>query len=209
MIARLKRSWLARAIRTFRNHIVYRLGFGLPVARETWNSQYEKGEWRLLENSSERSHYEAIAEFQTNFCATPAVLDVGCGPGVTRSFLQIARTTDYVGIDVSEEAIAQALSRYPDGQFYCADAEKPAFAQKFGTIVFNEVLYYFSRPCDIVAQYLNFLDPDGIVIVSMCRYPGHDAIWKKLSILLNVAGTKVCNAEDGRQWTVKVFHVRK
>ena len=207
--SRKLRTRLSVIVTQIRNRLVYSLGRGIPVPVETWDSQYENGDWQILDCDAERAHYEAISEFLSEYAPEKSILDVGCGPGVTRSFLKIDDPLKYLGIDLSEEAIKQAKKRFPDGHFLCSDAERPEFDRKFGAIIFNEVVYYFLRPCQTVEEYLNFLSNDGVVVVSMCKYPGHNSIWNDLGASLCELKSRVCQADDGREWTVKVFRKHK
>lgn len=209
IVMRLKRSWIARLAIRARNYVIYRLGRGIPVSAATWNSQYANGDWKLLEGESERGHYEAIARLQSKYCGGLSILDVGCGPGITRAFLKVPHQGNYLGIDLSEEAVRQAANRFPDSQFQCMDAEHPEFASRFGLIIFNEVIYYFSRPVETVQRYLSQLEDGGFLIVSMCKYPGHDALWKILAEVLHLVDSNVCRTNDGGEWTVNIYRVRQ
>jgi len=64
----------------------------------------------------------------------------------------------------------------------------PAPRERFAAIVFNEVLFFTDAPDAMLARYRDWLEPDGIVVVSMYQTPRPDsgavrqveAVWRAL-----------------------------
>jgi trans-aconitate methyltransferase len=198
---------LNRLLLYFRNTLTYAAGFGSPVSRDLWEQQYSNGDWRFLDSDQERHHHNAIASLYRKLGKDGRLLDIGCGPGVLRSALSFVPDERYMGIDLSEEAIRQARHKFPSTPFFQGNAENLILEDRFDVLIFNEVVYYFARPCDTVKKYLSKLTPNGLIIISMCRYPGHDSIWRGLDRFLNAAETISCKCDDAREWVIKAYRV--
>jgi len=122
----------------------------------------------------------------------PAVLpllDVGCGPGTLTDYLRGPQRKVYDGIDLSSKAIETARAlRTASGapphangslkpltaeQFNQADCtewtpplEKDGTPRQYGTIVFNEMLYYVDHK-QVLERFQGFLRPGGIIVISV------------------------------------------
>jgi ubiquinone/menaquinone biosynthesis C-methylase UbiE len=93
------------------------------------------------------------------------VLDVGCGPGTNAARFA---TADYVGVDINEEYLEIARSKFK-GTFIAADLESveaEALGQ-FDTILVNSVLHHLSDATvhRLLAQLTRRLGPEGRVHV--------------------------------------------
>ncbi len=110
--------------------------------------------------------------------AVDLILDVGCGLGTLSDYLHGPQRPAYTGVDLSEEAIKKARSiranpltggsPLKESQFLQSDAKgfKPPPGTKYGTIVFNEMLYYVNH-VEVMKYYSQFLRPDGIMVISV------------------------------------------
>jgi len=137
------------------------------------------------------------------------ILDVGCGEGVLLDYFHRKGFSflEYVGIDISREAIQIALSRYPSTSFIIADIEEYQHDSLFDMIIFNESLYYTKRPVNVMKKYEKNLKPNGIFIVSMCDYPGHSEIQKRIDARYKcLERCSVTNANNQR-WNMAVFKI--
>ena len=97
------------------------------------------------------------------------VLDAACGEGYGSALLaQIAQ--DVVGVDLSEEAIAHARSRYstPNLRFERSDATAlDAFdAAQFDLIVSFETLEHVQQQERMLDGFARLLAPDGLLLIS-------------------------------------------
>jgi 2-polyprenyl-3-methyl-5-hydroxy-6-metoxy-1,4-benzoquinol methylase len=129
----------------YRN-IFYRLGYGRPEQRSDWDGGYAGGYWDHLESEHEAQRYKAIASlFQLG--SNPSVFDVGCGKGILYHYLKMTDPSlNYLGIDISENAVMEARSRFPEATFWQMAFDKEGLELKFDIIIFNEPIEYFSRP---------------------------------------------------------------
>jgi 2-polyprenyl-3-methyl-5-hydroxy-6-metoxy-1,4-benzoquinol methylase len=118
------------------------------------------------------------------------LLDVGCGPGTLTDYLRGPQRKFYEGIDLSTQAIETARKLRADSgspnskihagirplqteQFQQADCmswmpplEKDGRPRQYGTIVFNEMLYYVDHK-KVLERYQKFLRPGGIIVISV------------------------------------------
>ena len=110
------------------------------------------------------------------------ILDVGCGLGTLSDYLHGPQRAMYLGLDLSEEAVKMARTiRSPSGrergggmpplqvnQFMQTESStwKPPNGEKYGTIIFNEMLYYVNHK-EVMKHYAQFLEPEGIIVVSV------------------------------------------
>jgi SAM-dependent methyltransferase len=152
-----------------------------PAPAERWEAQYRGGHWELMRGLDELSRYGTIAAYLRRLHAGGRVLDVGCGEGILREHLGPG---PYTGIDVSAVAVERARAAADDrAEFHAADAEEWSPADpgtRFDAIVFNECVYYFTRPVDTVRRYRQWLAPGGTVVVSTFRSRRADGVRRRL-----------------------------
>jgi 2-polyprenyl-3-methyl-5-hydroxy-6-metoxy-1,4-benzoquinol methylase len=136
---------------------------------QTWEAQYAAGKWDFLAELSELARFSVLAGYICHLKPGGSVLDTGCGQGVLLRRLQTSSYSKYVGIDLSESAIAVAQQHAnARSTFLAADCEEYLPAQQFDVIVFNEVLCCLHDPLRTVQRYARALNPGGILLVSLC-----------------------------------------
>jgi len=153
-------------------------GIGRSVAdAKTWDAEYANGNWEELYSFHEQAHYQMLILYIVSLSQTPTILDVGCGEGILARKLRPEGYKLYVGIDLSEAAIAKGKCAESElTRFLVADAEQYAPEHKFDVIVFNESLYYFSEPDVVLERYRSHLTNNGVCLLSLFRRPKADAI---------------------------------
>jgi SAM-dependent methyltransferase len=129
----------------------------------------------------EMPRYAVIASYIRN-CGIPlSVLDVGCGNGRLVAELSPFENGRYTGIDLSEDAIAQAAAYEDPGvQFRVADFRSWSPEETFGLIVFNDTLYYADHPIAVLERYFDMLTGDGVIVVAMFRHRNTMVIWRDI-----------------------------
>jgi len=120
--------------------------------------------WRGLNSPQQAPRYLEIANLVARLCSDCSVLDVGCGEALLRGFLD--QETAYFGIEGSPAASASAR-RGEDAVLQCTAEEFNGGGRRWGCIVFNEMLYYTKDPCGLLKKYAAFLEPGGVVILSI------------------------------------------
>lgn len=119
------------------------------------------------------------------------ILDIGCGLGTLSDYLHGPQRKMYQGVDLSDEAIriARQIRAQPSSpsdntnnqmtlaplkahQFMQSDAMsfKPPSDVKYGTIVFNEMLYYVDHK-KVMKYYTQWLQPNGLIVISVWFNP--------------------------------------
>ncbi|CAN5317039.1 hypothetical protein BH11PSE11_BH11PSE11_38000 [soil metagenome] len=98
-----------------------------------------------------------------------AVLDVACGEGYGSSLVAEAGQT-VVGVDISEQAVGHARSRYghqKNLQFIVASCDRMPFEDaSFDLVVSFETIEHIHTQNEFVAEITRVLRPDGLLIMS-------------------------------------------
>lgn len=111
--------------------------------------------------------YMTVVADEIRKAQAKSIIDIGCGDGRLSSFLIDQEPLDYMGIDISAEAITFAGIFNPRGRYRCArPSEVP---DRFDVAVAVEVLEHI--PDEILPGFLtdirNVLKPGGEFIVSV------------------------------------------
>lgn len=147
---------------------------------EEWQSAYRTGRLDYFESLPELARYSVLAGYLVTFGAGRAILDIGCGRGILRERLRDLEFRTYTGIDLSGEAI-RAASVLTDARtsFFCGDVgeiDLPAA----DIAVLSEVLYYARDPSAMLDAIDGAVAPGGLILTSMWRHPGDQALWRLL-----------------------------
>ena len=181
-------------------------GRGYPKPRSWWDERYREGAWRYLDSAGEVAHYMIVLGYVQQLSANPAVLDVGCGHGRLLQLLQRYPYRSYLGIDHSEECIRQAQHLAgSNARFERADFAEFIPAERYDAIVFNESIYYASRPADVLQRYMSALNKDGVMIVSMCQNRWQRSIWNTLESVAEMLHSTAVTSENDLTWHVRVL----
>ncbi len=174
-------------------------------SKESWDQEFISGHWQCLEGVGELGHYSLIVGYASAL-APKTILDVCCGQGVLAGHLKPVPYHRYLGIDFSSDAVGKASRIHADARnrFLVADARAFEPEEAFDLIVFNECLYYFGNPTEMIRKYVKNLAPNGKVIISMFAAPENMAVWRLVNHELIVEdAVTVKNDKSGRSWTVK------
>ena len=176
-----------------------------PVSKEIWEEQYRQGGWEFMRRLDELARYSVIAGYLHHLAPGGSVLDVGSGEGLLADHLRPFGYSRYLGVDLSEAAIRQAAGR-EDGHtaFAAADAETYVPPGRWNAIVFNECVYYFNDPVGSVRRYEDFLEKDGVLIVSTFRSRRADVIVKRLLETCTLLEETAISNRKGT-WVVRVM----
>jgi 2-polyprenyl-3-methyl-5-hydroxy-6-metoxy-1,4-benzoquinol methylase len=178
----------------------------IPVGKDVWDSQYMSGYWKYMQDLDELPRYSIIAGYFQSLKLRGSILDVGCGEGILEQRLGSFNYSKYVGIDISEAAITQAAAKKSEkALFICHNALDYVPTELFDAIVFNETLYYFEYPLEVVRKYTKYLNEDGIFLTGMyLNSERATSIWRKLkSVYISLDEVKVTNKSNS--WIFNVF----
>lgn len=171
--------------------------------QDRWNYKYAKGDWEGLKNPVLNNRLEPAIHFLQTLKPNATILEIGCGEGVFQQMLDKQNYTYFEGTDISDWAIEKA-QQYADEKtvFYAGDMEvytphKP----KFDAIVITDSVYYSKKPLQLLKRYENYLNPDGLFIITMNNYKHSERVWSEISqgyhqlkeqAVTNQFGTWVC-----------------
>jgi 2-polyprenyl-3-methyl-5-hydroxy-6-metoxy-1,4-benzoquinol methylase len=176
---------------------------GLVQAASTWEAQYAAGRWDFLADLPELARFSVLAGYVCHLKPGAAVLDTGCGQGFLLQRLPGSCFSKYVGIDVSGSAIAVAQRRQNERcTFLVADCEEYTPAGHFDVIVFNEVLCCLRDPLLTVERYARYLNPGGLLLVSLCTAARGSAtvLWRLRREYVTVDEVRVTHGGSGISW---------
>lgn len=173
------------------------------------DEQYAGGTWEYLRGIGELSRFSVVAGYCHFLKPGGSIAEVGAGDGILHDRLDHTKVGSYLGIDISEEAIARMAPRQDErNSFVAADATRFEPPATYDLIVFNEVLEYFDDPLAVVRHWSRFLAKDGAIIVSMfsgLTTARSDKIWRALETeYRQEASTQVQN-EARYRWVIKVL----
>jgi 2-polyprenyl-3-methyl-5-hydroxy-6-metoxy-1,4-benzoquinol methylase len=184
---------------------------GLMQSAQTWEAQYAAGRWDFLTELSELARFSVLAGYICHLKPGGAVLDTGCGQGALLRRLPSSCYSRYVGIDVSASAISVAQQQQTErSTFLTADCEDYAPAEQFDVIVFNEVLCCLREPLRTVERYARSLNPDGLVLVSLCTAARGSAtvLWRLKRAYATVDEVRVVHSGRKVSWVCTALRPR-
>jgi SAM-dependent methyltransferase len=141
------------------------------IKKRLWDKEFSGTKWDFIDNTSGDCIYAHLEKFARN----GSILDLGCGPGNTANEVADSAYTSYVGVDISDAALAKAVKRTKE----CGRAGKNTFAQSdflgyeptqdFDVILFRESLYHvpFGQVRPIFDKFAKHLKNDGVFMVRL------------------------------------------
>src|SRR5258708_15582769 len=170
------------------------------------DAEYARGRWDYLKSLEEMSRYAVIAGYCEHGGDVLSVLDLGCGSGVLRHWLRPSGRFEYVGVDLSRVAIDVAKQEWTDGptDFIAMDIATYMPDRKFDIIIFNEVLYYFDQPGDILARFEGFLNENGRFIISLWDAPESRLAWRRSRGSVRVVDAVQTRHSSGVSWQIRL-----
>jgi SAM-dependent methyltransferase len=141
------------------------------VKRRLWDEEFSGGKWNFIDETLGDCVYAYLEKYGKQ----GSILDLGCGPGNTANELSAAAYKKYVGIDVSEAALAKARKRSSDNrraeqnEFAQGDFLKYVPNQEFDVILFRESMYHVpvGKIKFVLDRFAKYLRPGGVFIVRM------------------------------------------
>jgi SAM-dependent methyltransferase len=177
----------------------------IPLAQEAWEALHRTGQWRFLHRLDELTRYSLIVGYIQFLKPGGCVLDVGCGEGILLEKLS-SIVSRYVGVDISQTAFQQAAKKADVRScFVQAAAQDYVPTESFDAIIFNEVLYYFEQPLELVQRHESWLRSDGIFITSLYQKSARaNAIRRRLKRRYKTID-EVSISRKSEVWTINVF----
>jgi SAM-dependent methyltransferase len=141
------------------------------IKRRLWDQEFSGTHWDFIDDTAGDCVYLHLEKHLKQ----GSILDLGCGPGNTANELGKDTYTKYVGVDISEEALAKARKRTEANErgsrnsFVCSDFLAYRPEQRFDVILFRESMYHIplSKVKPILTHFAQYLKADGVFIVRM------------------------------------------
>lgn len=136
-----------------------------------WDQEFSGTHWDFIDNTAGDCVYPHLEKHLRK----GSILDLGCGPGNTANELTDSSYTSYVGVDISEAALAKATQRTArngragKNTFACSDFLSYRPTQQFDVILFRESMYHvpLNKVKPILSYFSKHLKKDGVFVVRM------------------------------------------
>lgn len=113
------------------------------------------------------AEHQARYRFALAHASGKRVLDAGCGVGWGSKLLLEAGASSVVGLDISEEALADCRRRAPEVEFVQGDLQDLPFADgEFDLVVCFEALEHAGDTSSVLDHLARVLADDGLLLVS-------------------------------------------
>jgi SAM-dependent methyltransferase len=141
------------------------------VKKMIWDRDFSGDKWNFIDNTLGDCVYPHLEKYAQN----GSILDLGCGPGNTANELATEVYRRYIGVDISEVALAKALKRTQEkgrlekNSFVRSDFLGYIPTEQFDIILFRESLYHvpYGKVLAILGKYCKHLKENGVFIVRL------------------------------------------
>jgi 2-polyprenyl-3-methyl-5-hydroxy-6-metoxy-1,4-benzoquinol methylase len=141
------------------------------IKRRVWDKEYRDNKWHFADNTMGDCVYPHLEKHARN----GSILDMGCGSGNTATELAESAYHSYVGVDISEAALAKAIKRTKESgrqdknSFACSDFLAYQPAGQFDVVLFRESMYHvpLGKIKDVLDRYSAYLKEGGVIIVRL------------------------------------------
>lgn len=149
----------------------------LPIQKKYWDFWNTRSEYP--HDRARRRGEKIQAYLESLRLEKPEILDFGCGMGWLAG--ELARFGPTTGIDLSDDAIAQAKARYPQATFMAGNVLEMDLPRRyFDVVVSQEVIAHVPDQPRYVARAADVLKPGGYLIVTTPNLFVHRRIqWPK------------------------------
>jgi 2-polyprenyl-3-methyl-5-hydroxy-6-metoxy-1,4-benzoquinol methylase len=166
-------SYLVGRLRRVLNDRLFKKWGSFSTKKALWDAEFASGKWDFLEHSMDERLYYYLEKYSNN----GDILDLGCGAGNTGNEIADSKYRRYIGVDVSEIAIRQAVDRslknhrQHKNEYICDDLFSFEPTGTYQVILFRESLFYLptSRISGVLEGYSKHLNESGVFVVSMYK----------------------------------------
>lgn len=183
-------------------------GLGHPVPAAAFDREYAAGHWDLLFAPEELPRNRLLLDLTLALTPHPRVLDIGCGSDRLAQLLAPHAPARYFGLDLSTEGLERARTlALPECEFLVGDFEtwRPAEAERFDAIIFNESIGYARDPAVTLAAFATYLAPCGQLLVSYFRSGNHDALRRRITRHFVVSRAEIIASSGGQVWDIRAL----
>ena len=121
------------------------------IKKKIWDSEFSGTKWDFINETASDCVYPFLKKYAQN----GSILDLGCGPGNTANELANEAYQKYIGVDISEAALAKAVKRSEENgragknSFVNSDFLNYEPNEEFDIVLFRESMYHipFGQVC--------------------------------------------------------------
>jgi len=148
------------------------LSYGPTNAKKAvWNREFSGDKWNFIDDTPNDCVYTHLEEYARG----GDILDLGCGPGNTANEIADNAYRTYIGVDISESALAKGVKRTNESgrarknSFVCSDFLSYMPTRKFDVVLFRESLYHvpYGQILSLLDKYSQHLKSRGVFIVRL------------------------------------------
>jgi 2-polyprenyl-3-methyl-5-hydroxy-6-metoxy-1,4-benzoquinol methylase len=159
------------------------LSYGPSFLKKSfWDQEYSTSKWNFNDNTTN----DFVYPYLEKWARKGSILDLGCGSGNTSNELADSAYTSYLGVDISDVALAKARKwteqsgRMGKNKFVQGELLSYVPPQRFDVILFRESMYHvpLGKVKAILEHYANYLTPEGVIIVRMSKTQDGKPKWR-------------------------------
>jgi len=152
------------------------------LKKSVWDQEYSTSKWNFNDNTRD----DFVYPYLEKWARKGSVLDLGCGSGNTSNELADSAYTSYLGVDISDVALARARRRTEQSgrtsknKFVQGELLSYIPPQRFDVILFRESMYHvpLGKVKAVLDHYANYLTPEGVIIVRMSKTENSKPKWR-------------------------------
>jgi SAM-dependent methyltransferase len=141
------------------------------IKRRIWDNEFSGTKWDFIDDTAGDCVYPFLEKYANN----GSILDLGCGPGNTANELIAKAYQSYVGVDISDAALAKAVERSRKSgrsgknRFVNSDFLNYEPGENFDVILFRESMYHipYGQVLPILKKFATNLRSAGVFIVRL------------------------------------------
>jgi SAM-dependent methyltransferase len=141
------------------------------IMKYFWEKEYSGPKWDFADDTAGDCVYSHLEKFAMN----GNILDMGCGSGNTGNEIAVTAYRSYLGVDISEAALAKAErrsklnGRHEKNSFECGDLMHYVPKEKYDVILFRESMYHVpvNKIKATLDHYSSYLKDNGVFIVRL------------------------------------------
>ncbi len=175
------------------------------IKRRFWDKEYSAEKWSFAYNTVGDCVYSHLEKH----AAGGSILDIGCGSGNTATEMAETAYQGYLGVDISEAALAKARRRSQEcgrqdkNRFECGDFLAYVPTGQYDVILFRESMYHvpLGKVKATLDRYSAYLIDGGVFVVRLFASSGDSADGKdkyRPSAMLNIMEAEFDVVEKGR-----------
>jgi SAM-dependent methyltransferase len=141
------------------------------IKKRLWDKEYTGTKWDFIDNTAG----DCVYPYLEKYARSGNILDLGCGPGNTANELAADVYQTYIGVDISEAALAKAVRRSAangragKNSFVNSDFLAYDPTLEFDIILFRESMYHvpYGQVLRILKKFSRNLKSTGVFIVRL------------------------------------------